>query len=78
MLDEGRLGEAGGMAENVMEPAVPGPVDCERRWVCRRVGVVGVGGACAMWAMPPVRSTLSRVVGFVLAVMLRNVRGSER
>ena len=28
--------------------------------------------------MPPVRSTLRRVVGFVLAVMLRNVREWER
>ena len=28
--------------------------------------------------MPPVKSTLSTVVGFVLAAMLANVRGSER
>ena len=27
---------------------------------------------------PPARSTLRRVVGFVLAAMLANVRGSER
>lgn len=32
-----------------------------------------------MWAMPlPCRSMLSSVVGFVLAAMLRNVRGLER
>ena len=31
-----------------------------------------------MCAMPPVRSTLSSVVGFVLAAMLRNVRECER
>ena len=42
------------------------------------MGVVGVGGACAMWAIPPVRSTLSSVVGLVLAVMLRNVRECDR
>lgn len=41
-------------------------------------GVVGVGGACAIWAIPPVISTLSRVVGFVLAVMLLNVLECER
>lgn len=78
MLDDGRLGEDGGIAENVIEPTAPGPVECERRGACRRAGVVGVGGACAMWAMPPVRSTLSTVVGFVLAVMLRKVRGSDK
>ena len=31
-----------------------------------------------MWAIPPVRSTLSTVVGFVLAAMLAKVRGSDR
>lgn len=31
-----------------------------------------------MCAIPPVRSTLRRVVGFVLAAMLANVLGSER
>jgi hypothetical protein len=31
-----------------------------------------------MWAIPPDRSTLRRVVGFVLMATLANVRGSER
>lgn len=31
-----------------------------------------------MCAIPPAKSTLSIVVGFVLAAMLANVRGSER
>ena len=75
---EGLVGDGGGMAEKVIEPD-DGPDECVlmcggRRWA----GVVGVGGACAIWAMPPVRSTLRRVVGFVLAVMLRNVREWER
>ena len=37
---------------------------------------VGVGGACAICATPGVRSIESNVVGFVLADMLLNVRGS--
>jgi hypothetical protein len=40
--------------------------------------VAGVGGACAIWAIPPVRSTLSKVVGLVLAAILWKVRGFER
>jgi hypothetical protein len=40
--------------------------------------VPGVGGACAIWAIPPVRSTLNKVVGLVLAAMLWKVRGFER
>lgn len=41
--------------------------------------VVGVAGACAIWAMvPPPTSTDRMVVGFVLAAPLRKVRGSER
>lgn len=40
--------------------------------------MVGVNGACAMWAMPPpCMSMLSNVVGFVLAAILLNVRGSD-
>ena len=31
-----------------------------------------------MWAIPPVRSTLSKVVGLVLAVILLNVLECER
>ena len=31
-----------------------------------------------MWAIPPVKSILRTVVGFVLAAILANVRGSER
>lgn len=37
-----------------------------------------MGGACAICAIPPVRSTLSNVVGFVLAAILAKVRGSDR
>ncbi len=45
---EGLVGEGGGMAEKVIEPA-DGPDECVlicggRRWP----GVVGVGGACAI------------------------------
>jgi hypothetical protein len=40
--------------------------------------VPGVGGACAICAIPPVRSTLNSVVGLVLAAMLRKVREFER
>jgi len=40
--------------------------------------VAGVGGASAIWAIPPVRSTLNKVVGLVLAAILRNVREFER
>jgi len=40
--------------------------------------VPGVGGASAIWAIPPVRSTLNRVVGLVLAAILWKVRGFER
>ena len=75
---EGLVGDGGGKAENVIEPA-DGPEECVR--MCggiRCPGVVGVGGACAIWAMPPLRSTLKRVVGLVLAVILRNVRECDR
>ena len=37
---------------------------------------VGVGGACAICATPGFRSMESKVVGFVLADMLLNVRRS--
>jgi hypothetical protein len=40
--------------------------------------VPGVGGACAICAIPPVRSTLNSVVGLVLAAILWKVRGFER
>ena len=43
-----------------------------------REAVPGVGGACAIWAIPPVRSTLNKVVGLVLAAILWKVRGLER
>ena len=56
----------------------PAP-ECVRRCGGMRCpGVVGVGGACAMCAIPPVRSMLRSVVGLVLAVMLLNVRELER
>jgi hypothetical protein len=38
----------------------------------------GVGGASPMCAMPFPRSTLSTVVGFVLAAKLRKARGTNR
>jgi len=75
----------GGRAENVME--VPGPVDDVRTCVirdrapfmCMLCTEVGVGGACAMWAMPfVVRSIETTVVGFVLIDMLLNVFGSDK
>lgn len=85
--DAGRdweLGE-GGSAENVMEVPVlsragPPPVDavrmCGNLCACEGTALVG---ACAMCAIPPpFKSMLSSVVGFVLAAILRNVRGSER
>ena len=40
--------------------------------------VAGVGGACAICAIPPVRSTLNSVVGLVLAAILWKVRGFDR
>lgn len=64
----------GGRAEKDMEPPPDPPADEGQRCDASR----GVGGAWAICAIPPVRSTLSSVVGFVLAVMLLNVRGSER
>ena len=42
---DGLVGEGGGMAENVIEPA-DGPDECVRMWGGMRLpGVVGVGGA---------------------------------
>jgi hypothetical protein len=75
--DEGCDAECGDVCGtlNVMDPAV-GVRTCCNRGLCA-TGVTG--GACAMCAMPPVvRSTLSTVVGLVLAAILRNVLGSER
>jgi len=67
----------GGRAENVIEPPA-GPLGFGYKGPGILGLVTGVGGACAMWAMPPVRSTLNKVVGLVLAAILRNVRGFER
>lgn len=75
-----RVGD-GGSAEKVMDAPLfirLVPLDEVRACVVRCRCPDGVSGACAMWAMPPLRSTLSRVVGFVLAAMLLNVCGSER
>ena len=63
----------------MIDPAPPGPVECVRKCAPRRwFGIVGVGGAWAICAMPPVRSTLSNVVGFVLTAILAKVRGSDK
>jgi hypothetical protein len=67
----------GGRAENDIEPPV-GPFEFAYNGPGILGDVTGVGGASAIWAIPPVRSTLSNVVGLVLAAMLRNVRGFER
>ncbi len=67
----------GGRAENDIEaPAEPPGFGYKGPGILGPV--TGVGGASAMWATPPVRSTLSKVVGLVLAAILRNVRGFER
>jgi hypothetical protein len=67
----------GGRAENVIEPPA-GPLGFGYKGPEILEPVTGVGGACAMWAIPPVKSTLNKVVGLVLAAILRNVRGFER
>lgn len=83
----------GGRAENVMDVPGPverfdGVRTCGGKrlvgdgpWLAFEFGgevCVGVGGACAMCARPFDISMESKVVGFVLADMLLNVRGSER
>lgn len=67
----------GGRAENDMDPPV-GPLGFGYKGPGILGLVTGVGGACAIWAIPPVRSTLNKVVGLVLAAILWNVRGFER
>jgi len=85
--EEGREDGVGwfGRVENVMEPALLSRPGLLKEEECRTCGakrcswVVCATGACAIWAMPPpFKSILRRVVGFVLAAMLRNVRGSDR
>jgi len=67
----------GGRAENDIEPPA-GPLGFGDKGPGILEPVRGVGGASAIWAIPPVRSTLNKVVGLVLAAILRNVRGFER
>lgn len=67
----------GGRAENDIEPP-GGPLEFIYNGPGILDDVKGVGGACAIWAIPPVKSTLSKVVGLVLAAILRNVRGFDR
>lgn len=59
----------GGRAENEIEPPA-GPLEFGYKGPGIRGAINGVGGACAMWAIPPVRSTLNKVVGLVLAAIL--------
>ena len=72
-----------GSAENVIEVEFGAPlllvVDSRGSATCEFGDKIGVGGACAMCAMPLVpRSMDIRVVGFVLAVTLLKVRGSDK
>lgn len=73
----------GGRAEKVIEVEFETPllpvVENLGSAACGIGEVIGVGGACAMCAMPLVpRSIDIRVVGFVLAVTLLKVRGSDK
>lgn len=67
----------GGRAENDIEPG-PDPLVVGHKCMGNLEAVPGVGGACAICAIPPVRSTLNSVVGLVLAAILWKVRGFER
>ena len=79
---EGGLDVAGkgGRAEKVMELPLPIGTSCdELRACCPNHGFDDTGvGAWAICARPPGTSILRTVVGFVLAVMLLNVLGSDR
>jgi hypothetical protein len=59
----------GGRAKKEIEPPV-GLLEFGYKWPGILEGVNGVGGASAIWAIPPVRSTLNKVVGLVLAAIL--------
>lgn len=69
-----------GRAENVIELPLPaGTSNDELRTCCANRGPVDIGvGTWAMCARPPGMSILRIVVGFVLAVILLNVLGSDR
>jgi len=74
-------GEAGGKAENVIDVEFETlPLLVEKRGKAEGELVLkGVAGAWAIWAMPFVpRSMDIKVVGFVLAATLLNVRGSDK
>jgi len=74
-------GEAGGSAENVIDVEFETlALLVEKRGKGEGAFVLkGVGGACAIWAIPPVPKSMEiNVVGFVLAVTLLNVRGSDK
>jgi len=82
-LSDLEAGVVGGSAENVIEVEFETllllVVEKRGSAPCGVRGVIGVGGACAMCAMPLVpRSIDIRVVGFVLAVTLLKVRGSDK
>jgi hypothetical protein len=59
----------GGRAKKEIEPPV-GPLEFEYKGPGILEAINGVGGASAIWAIPPVRSTLNKVVGLVLAAIL--------
>ena len=70
----------GGRAEKVIELPLPtGTSSDGLRTCCVNQGPADTGvGTWAMCARPPAMSILRTVVGFVLAVMLLNVLGSDR
>jgi len=70
----------GGRAEKVMELPLPIGTSSDELRICGvNQGFADTGvGTWAMCARPPAMSILRTVVGFVLAVMLLNVLGSDR